>query len=349
MSDSQRWMVFGFVLVCAGLIYVLKPILMPFAVAALLAYLGDPVADKFETWGWNRTLAVCAVFTIMILFLIIFLLLIIPAAGQQLDNFVRRAPDMLNWLQTVLMPALAERLNMPDLQLPMAEVKSALIANWQKAGNVIGILAKQVTTSGMAFVAWMANLVLIPVVAFYLLRDWDVLMGLIRESLPRRFEPSIVSLAGECDEVLSEFLRGQLLVMFLLGLLYAVGLWIVGVDGALLLGLIAGMASIVPYMGVVVGVVVSGIAAYAQFQEFLPLVWVGVVFGIGQMVEGMVLTPLLVGDRVGLHPVAVIFAILAGGQLYGFLGILLAVPVAAVIMVMLRHLHDRYKNSELYG
>jgi predicted PurR-regulated permease PerM len=144
-------------------------------------------------------------------------------------------------------------------------------------------------------------------------------------------------------------MKGQLLVMLALAIVYASGLWLVGLDLALLVGMIAGLASIVPYMGFIIGIVVAGIAAFMQFNDPIVLGYVGVVFIVGQLLEGMLLTPLLVGDRIGLHPVAVIFAIMAGGQLFGFVGILLALPVAAVIMVLLRHLHDGYKSSSLYG
>jgi predicted PurR-regulated permease PerM len=197
--------------------------------------------------------------------------------------------------------------------------------------------------------AWLANLVLIPVVTFYLLRDWHIVIERVHELLPRRSEPHIVRLASEADTMLGAFLRGQLSVMTALAVVYSLGLWIVGLDLALLIGLIAGLVSFVPYLGFITGIALAGIAAYLQFQELLPLVWVALVFGIGQMLEGMLLTPWLVGDKIGLHPVAVIFAIMAGGQLFGFVGVLLALPVAAVLMVILREARRRYIDSTLYA
>jgi predicted PurR-regulated permease PerM len=181
------------------------------------------------------------------------------------------------------------------------------------------------------------------------MRDWDILVGYLRESLPRTKESVTVGLVKECDEVLSAFIRGQLLVMFVLGCVYASGLMMFGLELALLIGMVAGLASIVPYLGVFVGIAAASIAAMIQFQDIFFLIYVAIVFGFGQILEAWVLTPLLVGDRIGLHPVAVIFAILAGGQLFGFTGILLALPVAAVIMVFIRHLHNRYKASDYYG
>ena len=173
-------------------------------------------------------------------------------------------------------------------------------------------------------------------------------MAHLRDLLPRSIEPTVVDLAAQCDEILGAFIRGQLLVMLALGIVYSTGLKLIGLDLAFILGVIAGLASIVPYMGFIVGIAAASIAAWFQFHELAMLLAVGGVFAVGQLLEGMVLTPLLVGDRIGLHPVAVIFAIMAGGQLAGFSGILLALPVAAVIMVLLRYAHSNYKDSELY-
>ncbi|MBR9805475.1 AI-2E family transporter [bacterium] len=169
------------------------------------------------------------------------------------------------------------------------------------------------------------------------------------DMLPRHQLATVHQLAKECDDVLGAFLRGQLLIMFSLGLLYMLGLWLLGLDLAFLLGLIAGLASVVPYLGFVVGVLVSSIAAMVQFGDWIYVLGVLAVFGVGQLVESLFLTPVLVGDKIGLHPVAVIFAVLAGGQLFGFAGVLLALPVAAVLVVLLRHAHHGYKQSVFYG
>ena len=195
---------------------------------------------------------------------------------------------------------------------------------------------------------WLMNLVLIPVVTFYLLRDWDLLIKGIRELLPRKIEPTVSTLASEIDEVLGAFVRGQLMVMFALGVIYTAGLWLIGLDLAFIIGMGAGLLSVVPYLGTAVGLVAAVLAAIFQFQDLFHTIMVLLVFGAGQMLEGMVLTPKLVGDRIGLHPVVVIFAVLAGGQLFGFLGILLALPVASALNVLVRHLRDEYTKSTLY-
>jgi len=228
-------------------------------------------------------------------------------------------------------------------------LRNWLVADWQQTGDLMKRLLGSITRSGLALAVWLTNLVLIPVVTFYLLRDWDLMMAKIHRLLPRNIEGRVSTWATECDEVLGAFVKGQLVVMMALGAIYAVGLWLVGLKLALLIGMIAGLASIVPYMGFIIGFGAAAVAAIMQFQDPTMLLWVGAVFAVGQALEGMLLTPLLVGDRIGLHPVAVIFAIMAGGQPAGFVGVLLALPVAAVIMVLLRHLHEGYKSSSLYS
>lgn len=346
---SQKWFLLIVVAAVSFLFYLLGPILSPFLVGALLAYLTDPMADRLEEMGASRTSAVIIVFIVLGAFFSLAVLMVLPKLGQQIQLMMQQIPQVIDLFENKVFPALQTYLG-TDAQIgDFSMIKTLIAGNWEETGNIMTQLAKSVTKSSLAVMGWIANLLLIPVVTFYLLRDWDVMMAKIGRLLPRNIEPKVTMLATESDEVLGAFIKGQLLVMLALGTVYAVGLWLVGVNLALLLGMLAGLASIVPYMGFIVGIVASGVAAYMQFQDPIILVWVGVVFGIGQVLEGMVLTPLLVGDRIGLHPVAVIFAIMAGGQLFGFVGILIALPVAAVIMVFLRHLHDGYKRSHLYG
>jgi predicted PurR-regulated permease PerM len=186
-------------------------------------------------------------------------------------------------------------------------------------------------------------------VAFYLMRDWDRLVAKALSVFPVVWQGKIAHIVSEADEVVGAFLRGQFVVMCTLGVVYSFGLWLVGLQLAFLLGFMAGLASIVPYLGFTIGVLASCIAAYAQFGDWSMLLWVLLVFGIGQAIESMVLTPVLVGDRIGLHPVAVIFALMAGGQLAGFVGVVVALPVAAVIAVFLRHALHHYRSSDIYG
>src|SRR5699024_10912149 len=212
------------------------------------------------------------------------------------------------------------------------------------AGNVLSIM----TQSGGRFLVWISSMVLIPLVTFYLLRDWRILMDTLRDMLPRNIEPTVVELTENCDEALGGFLRGQLMVMLGLGLIYAIGLWIVGLNNAIAIGLIAGLVSFGHYLGTITGVLLAGTTAVIQDFSFFCLLSVGIVFVVGQLIESFVLTPKLVGDRIGLHPVLVIFAVMAGGQLFGFAGVLLALPVAAAGTVIVRFAYNNYKQSEVY-
>lgn len=347
MTDSRSWFVLGVIAFAGVLIYLLSPVLTPFLVAALLAYIGDPLVDRLEAKKISRTLSVTIVFVGMTLLALILLVILVPLIERQIIVLLEKVPGYIDWLQETALPWLQARLGM---ELPnVGDLKEAMQAHWQKAGGVAVSVLGSVTASGAALLELVANLVLIPVVAFYLLRDWDVLISRIRELLPRHIEPTIVKLAGNADEVLGAFLRGQLLVMLGLGIIYSLGLWIAGIDHALLIGMTAGVVSFVPYLGLIVGILLAGVASVLQFQDISHLWQVALVFGIGQVAESVLLTPWLVGDRIGLHPVAVIFAVLAFGQLFGFVGVLLALPVAAVIMVLVRHAHEQYKNSEFYG
>lgn len=351
MTDSRRWLWLGGVLLLGWLLYQLHPILSPFLVGMLLAYLGDPLVDRLERLGLSRTWGVVAVFTLFSLILLALLLVLVPMLGRQLVRLYELAPQMLDWLQNSALPWGQAKLGLPQGFWRFDKLKEVISGHLGQTTDVVGVLLASATASGLALVGWIGNLLLIPVVGFYLLRDWDLMMAKLRGLLPRNREGLVLKLTGECHEVLGAFIRGQLLVMLALGVIYSVGLMAIGLDLGLLIGLLAGLASIVPYMGFVVGFGSAVAAALFQFGgfELYPLIGVAVVFGIGQLLEGMLLTPLLVGDRIGLHPVAVIFAILAGGQLFGFTGVLLALPVAAVIMVLLRHAHDLYKLSQLYG
>lgn len=346
MSRIQVWSLLGLAAII-WLLALLEPILMPFFISMILAYLGDPLTDALEARGLSRRLAVSVVFLVLSLAIGTACLIIIPLLGRQLAQLVEAIPIILAWVQSTVLPWVQSVSGM-DFSTDFDQLREALMANWKETGTFAATLLAQVSRSGLAVIVWIANLALIPVVTFYLLLDWDRLKGRIQDLLPRRFEPTVTRLAKDCDEVLAAFLRGQLMVMLSLGIVYAIGLTLIGIQFGVLIGLVAGLASIVPYLGVIVGLAIAALVAFFQYGDLLHLAGVGVVFAVGQTLEGMVLQPMLLGDRIGLHPVAVIFAVLAGGQLFGFTGILLALPVAAVVMVLLRYLHERYKNSTLY-
>ncbi|MBT8447427.1 MAG: AI-2E family transporter [Gammaproteobacteria bacterium] len=348
MSDSQKWLYLVGAALTIWVLYLLKPVLTPFLIAAALAYLGDPLVDRLETMRLSRTLGVVAVFGVMLTAGVVALVILVPVLERQVEVFIDNVPDAIRLARDSLVPRLSI-LERWGIDFDAEALRGRLTEEWQQLGGFATRVLSEVTRSGQWLLSWLAYLVLIPVVTFYLLRDWDVMVRKVHDLLPRRIEAQAALIAGECDAVLSEFMRGQLTVMLALALVYTVGLMLVGLDVAILVGILAGLVSFVPYLGVVVGIVAAGIAAFFQFHDVIHMVGVAAVFGVGQALEGMVLSPLLVGDRIGLHPVAVIFAVMAGGQLFGFVGVLLALPVAAVVVVVLRHVHQGYIDSSLYS
>lgn len=346
MTGTQKTLLAAGVALLAILLYLLKPIMTPFLVAGLLAYLGDPLVNRLSCYRLPRTAAVVIVFSLLFLAVLLLSLMIVPVLQRQLGILITKFPLMLAWVQETAIPWLNANLgfNVFDVEA----LKTAATEHWQQAGNVAATVLKTVSHSGHAVITWLLNIVLIPVVTFYLLRDWDRVIFESQVLIPRKAESLVLRLLRECNEVLGAFFRGQLLVMLVLGLVYAAGLSIVGIEVALLVGIIAGLLSIVPYLGFIVGLLVSCLAALFQYHDLTHVVYVLIVFIIGHVIEGFILTPWLVGDKIGLHPVAVIFAILAGGQLFGFVGVLAALPVAAVIMVLIRYLKQQYLQSQLY-
>lgn len=348
ISDTDKLLLLGLLIVGGWLIAKLSSVLTPFFVATLLAYLGDPLVDRLEKFRLSRTLSVSLVFAVFVLSGLLALLIFIPMLSAQLASLFEKLPVYLDRLQSFIEPVL-QSVGLSADMLDFNTIKTALKNYWAEAGKVAGDVVSYMTRSGIAVLQWLTNLVLIPVLTFYLLRDWDDLVARVRRLLPRKHAGKISQITAECDDMLAGFLRGQLMVMLALSIIYSVGLTIVGLDLALLLGVIAGVVSFVPYLGLFVGITLAGLAAYLQFQEWLPILMVCLVFGVAQSIESMILTPRFVGERIGLHPVAVIFAVMAGATLFGFTGVLLALPVAAIVMVLLRHAHNRYVNSELYS
>lgn len=348
VTPAKPWGFWLIVMVIgAVLIYTLSSVLAPFLVAGLLAYLCDPLVNLLIRCKVPRIIGVIIVLLFILALVVLFMLIFIPLLEQQLALLVQKLPELLAWVQNRVVPSLTEHLGIQNTW-DLSQLKFSVAGHWQQASNILGKTLKTVTGSGIALIAWLTRLLLIPVVFFYLLRDWPKLIAGLQRLLPRRAEPTITRLAGECNEVLGAFLRGQLLVMLGLAILYATGLSFVGLDTALLIGFIGGLVSIVPYLGFIVGISAASIAAYLQFHSLWRVLAVWIVFIIAQSIEGSVLTPQLVGDRIGLHPVVVIFAVLAGGQLFGFTGILLALPVAAVLMVFIRYFRGRYLRSMWY-
>lgn len=340
------WWVLG-----AGLslwmLQLLSPILMPFVLGAALSYLGDPIVDRLEARGASRTGGVVIVFVLFGLLGLLALLVLVPMLFEQVSEALKRLPVALDWIQLKALPALGVQLA-EGQQLDSEGLRELLLENWGRFGGEWQTILAQVSRSGAGVLAFGLNLVMVPVVTFYLLRDWDVLVALIDRHLPRKQEPKINRFLQDADNVLGAFITGQLLVMAALALIYTLGLWAVGLKLALLVGLMAGLLSFVPYLGTFLGILMGLVAMLLQGGGWLPLAGVGLVFAVGQVLEGAVLTPLLVGDRIGLHPVAVIFAVMAGGQLFGFVGVLIALPAAAVLAVAIRRASALWLSSAAY-
>ncbi|MDA8231511.1 MAG: AI-2E family transporter [Magnetospirillum sp.] len=349
MTSAQRlrfWLI-GLA-VFALLLYLLRAVLLPFVAGMAIAYFLDPIADRLERLGLSRTMATTVITLFFFLALVAALVLLAPVLQDQVVEFARRVPDYVNALAARITPKIQDLLR----HLDPRDVERLRSSASEYAGTVVSWalgLARQVLTGGLAVVNVLSLIFITPVVTFYLLRDWDHLVAKVDAWLPRDHAPAIRAQMAEINRTLSGFVRGQATVCLALGTMYAIGLTAIGIELGLVIGLVSGLLSFVPYLGTVSGLVVSLAVGFAQSGDWpLPAMAVAV-FAVGNLIEGNVLAPKLVGDKVGLHPVWVMFALLAGGALVGFVGILLAVPVAAVIGVLARFSLARYLRSSLYS
>lgn len=347
-TETRLWIVVG-IIGLGALLYLLGPILAPFIISALLAWLGDPIADRLETWRFPRALAVLVVFIGTFIVIGLLVLLIAPMVGREVQELSARGPQFFTWYEKTLTPWLAAHLHVDPERLRIDNVSAMLTGNSDTVGQFLTNTFSTLSHSGRMLFTMVITILLVPVITFYWLRDWDLFKARMASLLPRDQAPAITAVLHDCETVLAAFFRGQLLVMVALAFIYSIGLSIAGLQGGLAIGIIAGLMSFVPYLGITIGVVLALMAAILQTggSSWLPL-YVCIVFAVGQGMESFVLTPRLVGGRIGLHPVLVIFAILAGGDLFGFVGVLLALPVAAACTVFVRHAHARYLDSELY-
>jgi len=322
------------------LLYMLAPVLTPFVAGALLAYIGDPLADRLQKLGLQRTLAVVAVFVLTFLMLALLVLLVGPLIRAQIGALFEALPEIARQFEEVWLPNIAGFLNLDTGE--EVGIGAFLSRYSDMAGSWGTNVLLSVTRSGGAVAAAVLSLFLVPILTFYLLRDWDTILAHIAALIPSRQRETIVGLAKESDEVLGGFLRGQLLVMLALAIIYSAGLGLVGVKFAIAIGVVSGLVSFVPYLGFIFGIGIAGLTVALEPEPLWRLVGVVATFAIAQVIEGSVLTPKLVGDRIGLHPVLIIFAVAAGGQLFGFFGILLALPAAAVLSVLVRFAYHSY-------
>ena len=342
---NTPWLAFAVLLVAGGLVYLLGPILTPFLAGALLAYIFDPLVDRLETRGLSRTAGTVVVIVLAGLAVSALLLVALPLFQGQFAELSQRVPAALDLLRTRFLPWLQQTFGI-GIDFNLAALKTWLTEKATQNGTA---WLPSLQTGALAIVGVLANLLLIPVVMFYLLRDWDVMVARIATLAPRRWLGTVTRIARDMDAVVGEFLRGQLAVMATLSLYYALALWAAGLDYALPIGILTGVLSFVPFLGFGLGVILALLVALLQFTDWTGVAWVAGIYLAGQVLESYVITPRLVGERVGLHPVAVIFALAAFGQLFGFVGVLLAVPLAAILLVALRELRGVYEASDFYA
>ncbi len=330
-----------------ALVYHLGPVLTPFFMAAILAYVFQPLVLRMDRRGVPRTLAVVLVMLLGLLLSALLLLTVVPLFIKEIVLLAKQVPAFLDWLNRALAPWILARTGI-EVNFDAATLRQMLLDALQGTEDLGGKLLDSVRMGGLGLVGLVANVVLVPVVQFYLMRDWELMLSRIERLLPRPWAARSAQLAREADAALAQYLHGQLLVILVMSAFYTLGLWATGLAFFLPIGIITGVLVFVPYVGAALGFVLGTIAALMQFHDWSGTVWVWLVFGLGQALEGNFVTPKLVGERIGLHPIAVIFALLAFGQVFGFVGLLLALPASAVLLVALRGLRARYLESDLY-
>lgn len=343
-----------FILAAIGIslwiLYLLKPIVIPFVGAFFIAYLFSQPVNWLARF-LPRWLAITNVFLVIMLVMVWATWFVVPLVWKQLVYFRDSVPVGIKWINHTFLPWVSHTFNVERMQIDTDQLSNVVMDYIQTNYSIDSLqtMALSIVQSGLSFIQVSGTVLLIPIISFYFLLDWNRMLSRMHKLIPPRIEGKTLIIVKDCHEVLGAFVKGQFLVMFLLGLVYAVGLQLVGIEVGLIIGMVAGLASIIPYLGFAVGIIAAIIATLFQFGlDWVHLAMVLGVFMVGQMVEGYILQPFLLGDKIGLSPVAVVFAVLAGAQLGGFLGMLVALPVAAVIVVLLKHLRQYYEQSEFY-
>jgi predicted PurR-regulated permease PerM len=334
-------------LVAFLLLWLLAPVLTPFVVAAVLAYALHPAVEALASRRLPRMLAVVLVEVVAIAALLALVLLVVPVIAKELPLLRDQIPLLADRLNKSLVPWLAQfgihvALDPASIKAFVLKTLDANLDDW------MGAVLNSARMGGSIALAFIGNAFLMPIVLFYLLADWPRLVERVRALVPPRSHDGVFGFIDECDSVLGQYLRGQLLVMLVLALYYSVALAIAGFELALPVGIFTGLAVFIPYLGFGLGLAMALVAGALQFSGWYGVIAVAVIYGIGQVAESVVLTPRLVGERIGLNPLAVIFALLAFGHLFGFIGVLIALPVSALLLVALRRAQAAYLGSKLY-
>jgi predicted PurR-regulated permease PerM len=347
VTVRQYLWVVGAIAVAAAALHFLGPVLIPFVIGAIFAYLGTPIVEWMERRRVPRTLG--TVITVLFFGLLIAALMVVlvPLVQAEVGLASKKIPELLGRLVLHVTPWLQANFGYTPA-FDLATLREFLAENSDAAKDLSMRLLAGVRSGGMLLLTILINLVLIPVVMFYILRDWSMLWERLYDLVPRRWRAKTRQITGEIDAVLAEFLRGQGMVMVTLATYYVIGLWIAGLQFSLPIGILTGLLVFIPYVGFGLGFTLGMLAAVLQWESVPAFLAILSVYGIGQILENYILLPWLIGDRIGLHPLAVIFSLLAFGALFGLVGVLMALPVSAALLVGLRHMKDAYRASALY-
>ena len=328
-------------LLFALIIYFLGNIIFPFFIAALLSYLLNPVVSFLEKKGMPRIASTILIFLGVIAAATIFILIILPTVKNEIEIVINNIPRYLEVLQQKIIPYLEETFKIPIPKTSEEIIQELRIRLKGLSPDFIQWASSYILkafSSTLSFFLGILSFFIVPVAAFYLLKDYNKIKEKAIDLIPKSYKKKAQALLNEVDTVLKGFILGQLLVSIILSIIYSIGLWIIGVDMPVVIGILSGLANMVPYLGLIVGISTAGLMAFLEFQDFYHPLYVIILFGIAQGLEGMLISPRIVGERVGLHPLAILMAIFIGGNLFGFFGILLAVPVTAVLKVFAREL-----------
>jgi predicted PurR-regulated permease PerM len=343
--QTALWIAAG--LAILALLYALSPILTPFLLAGILAYICNPVTDRVAGWGVPRVLAVVLVMLALAALGAGLVLIILPLLYEEAAVLAARAPEAMALANEKLAPWLRQNFGL-KLRFDSASLQKLAAGNWDTVQIVLERIYSSLKIGGVALVGLAVNLMLAPVVMFYLLLDWHGMTARMAGVIPRPWHGKLISVARDIDAVLSQYLRGQILVMAILAAYYCLALWLADIPSSLSIGVFTGLLILIPYLGFATGMILALLVATLQFAGWGPIIAVLVVYGIGQLLESFILTPFLVGERIGLHPLAVIFALMAFGQIFGFFGVLAALPASAALLVGLREVRALYLASRFY-
>ena len=348
-NSKNYFYIIGIIAFCI-IVYTMRHILAPFVIAFIIAYALDPLVDKLEEWKLPRTMAIVFFLLSILIILTLTGMIVFPIIKMQIEKLAGDMPNYAITIQQWFSPILEN-----VIKEDPARIKESIGSLIEKFGNIPPKLLSSTSSlllSGFSgvlnFIIVLINLIIIPIACFYLLKDIDPIKEKIKALIPARYKETVFDLTNDANKVLGGFIRGQLTVAIILSVFYSIGLFIIGTPMSIIIGIVAGLANIVPYLGLLIGLIPAILLTLLQFHDMAHLLGVLLVFGIAQGLEGMVITPRIVGDKIGLHPVVIMLAILAGGQFFGFTGILLAVPVAAVLNVFLKRGIEKYKESTLF-